>query len=90
MMTLQQLSLKNPTVRAKLGIPDKDDPSSGADSDNNIPVITPSREPEKLQKVSLEDLSPAITPSSEAEKLQKAFLDDLSPKELLNVSDLQF
>lgn len=87
---LQQLSLKHPAVRAKLGLPDKDSPSSAADSGISTPAITPSSEPEKLQKVSLEDISPATTPLSEPKKSQKVFLEDLSPKELINVSDLKF
>ncbi|PON36602.1 Membrane insertase [Trema orientale] len=57
-MTLQQLSLQHPDVRSKLGLPDVVTPSSTADSDISTLAITPSSEPEKLQKVSLEDLSP--------------------------------
>ncbi|KAF3452436.1 hypothetical protein FNV43_RR02869 [Rhamnella rubrinervis] len=58
---VQQISLNHPAVRAKLGLPDKDGPSPRAASDSEKPgtsILTPISRPEKLQQVSVQDLSP--------------------------------
>lgn len=80
MMFLQQLSLKHPVVRAKLGLPDKDNSSPATDSaGTSTPAITASRKPEIQQEVSVEDLS----------FQQEVSVEDLSPKELISVSGLE-
>lgn len=59
--TLQQISLKHPAVRAKLGLPDKADPGPSAASDSEkmaTSILTPISRPEKLKQVSVQDLSP--------------------------------
>lgn len=58
-MTLQQISLNHPAVRAKLGLPDKDDPRPRAASDSEkmgTSILTPITRPEKLRQV--DDLCP--------------------------------
>lgn len=55
---LQQLTLKHPAVRAKLGLPDKVDPKEASDSEKmSTSVLTPTSRPEKLKQVSVQDLS---------------------------------
>lgn len=59
--TLQQISLKHPAVRAKLGLPDKADPSPSVALDTEkmaTSILTPTSRPEKLKQVSVQDLSP--------------------------------
>lgn len=56
---LQQLTLKHPAVRAKLGLPDKVDRREASDSEKmSTSVFTPTSTPEKLKQVSVQDLSP--------------------------------
>ncbi|EXC29910.1 ALBINO3-like protein 2 [Morus notabilis] len=56
---IQQLSLKHPVVREKLGLPDKDNSSSAAVSvGTSSPAIIASSKPEKQLKKSVEELSP--------------------------------
>lgn len=59
MIALQQLSLKHPVVREKLGLPDKDNSSSAAVSvGTSSPAKIASSKPEKQLKKSVEELSP--------------------------------
>ncbi|GMN25994.1 hypothetical protein TIFTF001_001138 [Ficus carica] len=69
---IQQLSLKHPVVRAKLGLPDKDNSSPAADSaGTSTPAITASSKPEIQQEVSVEDLSPKELISLSVQLLSK-------------------
>ncbi|KAH7543432.1 ALBINO3-like protein 2, chloroplastic [Ziziphus jujuba] len=56
---IQQLTLKHPAVRAKLGLPDKVDRREASDSEKmSTSVLTPTSTPKKLKQVSVQDLSP--------------------------------
>lgn len=56
---LQQLSLKHPAVRAKLGLPDKDAPTAVAKSDHvDKPEIAHLNSASSKSKISVEDLNP--------------------------------
>lgn len=69
---IQQLSLKHPAVRAKLGLPDKDNSSPAADSaGTSTPAITASSKPEIQQEVPVEDLSPKELISLSVQLLSK-------------------
>lgn len=55
----QQLALKDPAVRAKLGLPDNDKPTETANSEDlGTPEISPLASPTKLKKISLQNLTP--------------------------------
>ena len=57
--TVQQLCLKHPVVRAKLGLPDKAAPTAAAISGETVAApITPIISPTKKQKISVQNLSP--------------------------------
>ncbi|XP_050381361.1 ALBINO3-like protein 2, chloroplastic [Argentina anserina] len=56
---IQQLALKNPTIRAKLGLLDNDEPTKAVDSGKlGTPEISPLASPTKMKKISLQNLSP--------------------------------
>ncbi|GAV80014.1 60KD_IMP domain-containing protein/TPR_2 domain-containing protein/TPR_16 domain-containing protein, partial [Cephalotus follicularis] len=58
---IQQLFLKHPAVRAKLGLPDKNTQTTAENFKKvDAPVLTPSDIPEDWQKISVENLSPDI------------------------------
>ena len=70
---MQQLSLRNPTIRAKLGLPDKNTSATASDSQELIaPETTPANSPEG-QKVPAEKLSPkqlvAVSPANKSCKI---------------------
>ena len=57
--TVQQLSLKHPVVRAKLGLPDKAAPTIAANSGENFTAqLTISDSPTKKREISVQNLSP--------------------------------
>ncbi|BBH06810.1 Membrane insertion protein, OxaA/YidC with tetratricopeptide repeat domain, partial [Prunus dulcis] len=56
---IQQLVLKDPAVRAKLGLPDKDAPTDTAISEKpGTPEISPLASPTRWKKITLQNLSP--------------------------------
>ncbi|PRQ41569.1 putative membrane insertase OXA1/ALB3/YidC, tetratricopeptide-like helical domain-containing protein [Rosa chinensis] len=56
---IQQLALKDPAVRAKLGLPDNDRPTETENSEKlGIPELSPLASPTKMKKISLQNLSP--------------------------------
>ncbi|KAK4602008.1 hypothetical protein RGQ29_011191 [Quercus rubra] len=56
---IQQLSLKHPVVRAKLGLPDKAAPTIAANSGENFPAqLIISDSPTKKREISVQNLSP--------------------------------
>ncbi|XP_004304806.1 PREDICTED: ALBINO3-like protein 2, chloroplastic [Fragaria vesca subsp. vesca] len=56
---IQQLALKDPAVRAKLGLPDNVEPTKIENSEkSDTPEISPLASPTKMKKISLQNLSP--------------------------------
>jgi hypothetical protein len=56
---LQQLSLRHPAVRAKLGLPDKGAPTAAGNSEETVaPRITSTDSPTNQRKISVENLHP--------------------------------
>ncbi|CAB4316078.1 unnamed protein product [Prunus armeniaca] len=56
---IQQLVLRDPAVRAKLGLPDKDAPTDTAISEKpGTPEISPLASPTRWKKITLQNLSP--------------------------------
>lgn len=59
MLSFQQLALKDPAVRAKLGLPHKDAPTVTPNPEEaGTPEISPLASPTKLKKINLQNLSP--------------------------------
>lgn len=88
--TLQLLTIRHPTVRAKLGLPDKQAPNAAAKK-MHTPGEGSLGPPTKQEYISPESISPQELPGIKSmdpqRKQHKISIETLSPPELIAVSD---
>lgn len=87
---MQQLTIRHPTVRAKLGLPDKQAPNAAA-KEMHTPGEGSLGPPTKQQYISPESVSPQELPGIKSmyprRKQHQIPIESLSPQDLIAVSD---